>query len=98
MMFEAAPSWYEHSARARIESLLDPSSFREFLGPEQRVISPHLQAFNLPPAFDDGMIVGSGRLEGRSVLLAAQEGRFMGGAIGEVHGAKLVGLLRAAVA
>ena len=28
--------------------------------------------------------------------LAAQEGRFLGGAFGEVHGAKLVGLLRAA--
>lgn len=95
-MLELAPSWYEQSARARIESLLDPSSFREFLGPEHGAVSPHLQVFDLPPAFDDGMIVGSGRLDGREVLIAAQEGRFMGGAIGEVHGAKLVGLLRAA--
>jgi malonate decarboxylase beta subunit len=30
------------------------------------------------------------------VFVAAQEGRFMGGAFGEVHGAKLTGLLRAA--
>lgn len=97
-MLDLAPSWYEQSARARIDALLDPSSFREFLGPEQRAISPHLLSFNLPPAFDDGMIVGSGRLEGRAVLIAAQEGRFMGGAIGEVHGAKLVGVLRAAAA
>src|SRR5262249_16836120 len=29
-------------------------------------------------------------------FVAAQEGRFLGGAFGEVHGAKLVGLLRAA--
>src|SRR5580693_4716473 len=98
MMLDLAPSWYEQSARARIEALLDAASFREFLGPEQGAISPHLQQFDLPPAFDDGMIVGSGRLDGRAVLIAAQEGRFMGGAIGEVHGAKLVGLLRAAVA
>ena len=42
------------------------------------------------------MIVGRGRLEGTRVLVAAQEGRFMGGAFGEVHGAKLTGLLRAA--
>src|SRR5580693_9301959 len=96
MMLDLAPSWYEQSARARIEALLDAASFREFLGPEQGAISPHLQVFDLPPAFDDGMIVGSGRLDGRAVLIAAQEGRFMGGAIGEVHGAKLVGLLRAA--
>jgi malonate decarboxylase beta subunit len=97
-MLEIAPSWYEMNARARIEALLDRASFREFVGPEQRAVSPHLQQFNLPPAFDDGMIVGCGQIAGRAVLVAAQEGRFMGGAIGEVHGAKLVGLLRAAAA
>jgi malonate decarboxylase beta subunit len=31
------------------------------------------------------------------VLIAAQEGRFMGGGVGEVHGAKLVGLLQRAL-
>ncbi|GJE44161.1 Malonyl-S-ACP:biotin-protein carboxyltransferase MADC [Methylobacterium soli] len=61
-------------------------------------MSPHLPLFDLPRAFDDGMIVGAGRLDGQAVLVAAQEGRFMGGAFGEVHGAKLVGLLRAALA
>jgi malonate decarboxylase beta subunit len=60
-------------------------------------MSPHLPLFDLPRAFDDGMIVGPGRLDGKPVLVAAQEGRFMGGAFGEVHGAKLVGLLRAAL-
>ena len=92
-----ATSWYEASARARIDGLLDAGSFREVIGPEQRRMSPHLPLFDLPRAFDDGMIVGSGRLDGRAILLAAQEGRFMGGAFGEVHGAKLVGLLRAAL-
>jgi malonate decarboxylase beta subunit len=43
-------------------------------------------------------VIGSGRLMGRPVLAAAQEGGFMGGAVGEVHGAKLVGLLRRAIA
>jgi malonate decarboxylase beta subunit len=49
-----------------------------------------------PAAFDDGLIVGRGDLAGRPVLAAAQEGGFMGGAVGEVHGAKLVGLLERA--
>lgn len=89
-------SWYEASARRRLEGLLDEASFEEFIGPEQRETSPHLQIFDLPEQFDDGMIVGRGRLNGRAVLVAAQEGRFMGGAFGEVHGAKLTGLLRAA--
>lgn len=48
-------------------------------------------------AFDDGVIVGKGMLEGRPVLAAAQEGGFMGGAVGEVHGAKLTGLFERAI-
>ncbi|RUX07199.1 biotin-independent malonate decarboxylase subunit beta [Mesorhizobium sp. M8A.F.Ca.ET.059.01.1.1] len=89
-------SWYEHSARGRLANLLDPGSFSEFLGPERREMSPHLALFDLPRQFDDGIIVGTGGIEGHKVLCAAQEGRFMGGAIGEIHGAKLTGLLRAA--
>ena len=91
-----SPSWYEASARQRIAALLDPGSFVEFVGPEQRERSPHLALFDLPEQFDDGMIVGRGTLDGNPVLIAGQEGRFMGGAFGEVHGAKLTGLLRAA--
>jgi malonate decarboxylase beta subunit len=89
-------NWYEASARERVAGLLDPKSFVEFLGPEQRVMSPHLAQFDLTGAFDDGIVVGRGRLDGQNVFVAAQEGRFLGGAFGEVHGAKLVGLLRAA--
>lgn len=88
-------SWYEATARQRVAGLLDEGSFEEFIGPEQRETSPHLSLFDLPEQFDDGMIVGHGRLEGARVLMAAQEGRFMGGACGEIHGAKLTGLLRA---
>ncbi|MBC9877763.1 biotin-independent malonate decarboxylase subunit beta [Bradyrhizobium sp. INPA01-394B] len=89
-------SWYEASARQRIDALVDAGSFSEFIGPELREISPHLSIFDLPEQFDDGIVVGRGRLDGTPVLIAAQEGRFMGGAFGEVHGAKLTGLLRAA--
>src|SRR5438270_4226227 len=92
----ATTSWYEASARQRIQLLLDAGSFQEFIGPEHREASPHLQVFDLPEQFDDGIIVGRGRIAGAPVFLAAQEGHFMGGAFGEVHGAKLTGLLRAA--
>ncbi|MEJ1969140.1 MAG: biotin-independent malonate decarboxylase subunit beta [Rhizomicrobium sp.] len=89
-------SWYEASARTRVGLLLDAGSFQEFIGPEQREVSPHLKVFDLPEQFDDGIVIGRGTLDGSPVFVAAQEGRFMGGAFGEVHGAKLSGLLRAA--
>jgi len=92
----SSTSFNEASARTRVELLLDPGSFVEFIGPEKRQISPHLRIFDLPEQFDDGIVVGHGRLDGSPVFIAAQEGRFMGGAFGEVHGAKLTGLLRAA--
>lgn len=91
-------SYSEASARERVLGLLDPGSFTEFVPPSERATSPHLTLLDQPVAFDDGLIAGGGTLDGRPVLIAAQEGLFLGGAVGEVHGAKLVGLIRRAVA
>lgn len=90
-------SYLEAPARQRLANLLDVGSFREFLPAQERVTSPHLAELDLPIAFDDGVIVGRGTLNGERVLAAAEEGGFMGGAVGEVHGAKLVGLLQRAL-
>jgi malonate decarboxylase beta subunit len=87
-------SYLEACARERL-ALFD--SFEEFIGPAQRVVSPHLAQLNAPVSFDDGVVVGRATLGGLAVFAAAQEGGFMGGAVGEVHGAKLVGLLRRAL-
>ena len=94
----SSQSFYEADARERIHGLLDASSFSEFVGPARRIISPHLAQLDQPGAFDDGIVVGAGRLNGRDVLVAAQQGQFMGGGVGEVHGAKLTGLLERAIA
>jgi len=88
--------WFDATARQRVTGLLDPGSFTEFIGPSERVQSPHLKMFDLPSAFDDGVIIGRGKLKGKDVLIAAQEGQFMGGTFGEVSGAKMLGLVRAA--
>jgi malonate decarboxylase beta subunit len=90
-------SFAECSARERLALLLDPGSFHEWLPPAERVTSPHLAQLGVPPAFDDGVAVGRAMLDGREVFVAAQEGAFMGGGVGEVHGAKLVGLLQRAL-
>jgi malonate decarboxylase beta subunit len=89
-------SYLEASARQRIAHVVDPGTFRELLPPQEHLTSPHLAALDTPGAFDDGIIVGEARLGAAPVLVAAQEGDFMGGAVGEVHGAKLTGLLERA--
>ncbi|MDB5909932.1 MAG: biotin-independent malonate decarboxylase subunit beta [Massilia sp.] len=91
-------SYLELTARERIARLFDAGSFVEFLPPSAHVVSPHLGQLDAPVSFDDGVVVGRAQLGGETVFAAAQEGGFMGGAVGEVHGAKLVGLLRRAIA
>ena len=88
--------YFEASARARVAGLADEGSFVEFCPPGLRHTSPHLARLDAPVAFDDGVVVGAAALAGRPVLIAAQEGRFNGGAVGEVHGAKIRGLLERA--
>jgi malonate decarboxylase beta subunit len=90
-------SWFEAAARERVDGLLDAKTFSEYLRPETSTPSKHLAALDLAGAFDDGVVIGSGKLGGKVVYVAAQEGQFMGGAVGETHGAKIVGLLKKAI-
>jgi malonate decarboxylase beta subunit len=90
-------SFAECSARERLALLLDAHSFHEWLPPALKLTSPHLAQLGVPSSFDDGVAIGRATLAGRPVFVAAQEGQFMGGGVGEVHGAKLVGLLQRAL-
>ena len=90
-------SYAECSARDRLARIVDAGSFHEWLPPAERLTSPHLAQLGVPSAFDDGVAIGRATLAERTVFVAAQEGEFMGGGVGEVHGAKLVGLLRRAL-
>jgi malonate decarboxylase beta subunit len=90
-------SFYEKTARARIQHIFDSGSFQEILKPGEIVFSPHLAALDIPGSFDDGVIIGKAQLNEQKVYLIAQEGQFMGGAVGEIHGAKIVGLLLKAI-
>ena len=56
-------SWFEATARARINRLLDAGSFSEILPPAVSQPSPHLAQLDLPGAFDDGVVIGYGQLE-----------------------------------
>ncbi|MGM9480722.1 biotin-independent malonate decarboxylase subunit beta [Roseateles sp. NT4] len=90
-------SYAECSARERLAEVVDAGSFHEWLPPAERLTSPHLAQLGVPSSFDDGVAIGRAMLAGSEIFVAAQEGQFMGGGVGEVHGAKLVGLFRRAL-
>ncbi len=92
----ASSNYLELTGRQRISALVDPKSFKEWLA-DETFYSPHLTALNLPCEDDDGVVIGSATFNGKNILIASQEKDFMGGAVGEIHGAKLTGLFKAAV-
>ncbi|QSH42538.1 biotin-independent malonate decarboxylase subunit beta [Lentisphaerota bacterium] len=87
-------SYLEAAARQRIGYIADKGSFRELATAAEKHVSPHLEMFNIPVSFGDGVIIGEAEINGKPVSILAQEGKFMGGAIGEVHSARIIGLLR----
>ncbi|MGZ0783374.1 biotin-independent malonate decarboxylase subunit beta [Pseudomonas saponiphila] len=89
-------SFVELGARQRARALLDAGSFRELLDPFQRVMSPWLARQGVVPQADDGVVIAKGSIGGLPVVLAAIEGAFQGGSLGEVGGAKIAGALELA--
>jgi malonate decarboxylase beta subunit len=87
----------ELSARERAAALLDPVTFRELIGPFERLESPHLEPQGIVPACDDGVVVARGDIDGEGAVVLAVEGLFQGGGIGEVSGAKIAGALELAL-
>ena len=91
-------SFYEKTARERITALCDADSFIEILKPKSVAKSPHLASLGITGSFDDGVIIGTASIYSKPIHIIAQEGQFMGGAVGEIHGAKITGLLLKAIA
>ncbi|UZE28772.1 biotin-independent malonate decarboxylase subunit beta [Pseudomonas asplenii] len=89
-------SFVELGARQRARSLLDSGSFRELLDPFARVMSPWLERQGVVPQADDGVVIAKGSIDGLPVVIAAIEGAFQGGSLGEVGGAKIAGALELA--
>lgn len=89
-------SFAEATPRERLAAILDDRSFREVLGPFDRVMSPYLHAHGLVAQSDDGVIVGRGSIDGVDVAAVAIDGRFLGGSIGEIGGAKIAAVLECA--
>ena len=86
-------SFVELNARERAQALLDEGTYRELLGPFERLESPWLVLQRVVPQADDGLIVARGRIGGIDSVILAIEGQFQGGGIGEVSGAKIAAAL-----
>src|ERR1700722_16732282 len=91
--FVLRQSFIELDARARAQSLMDPGSWRELVGPFDRIESPWLPEQDIAPQSDDGCVVLKGTIAGKPAVLIALEGKFQAGSMGEVSGAKMTAAL-----
>jgi malonate decarboxylase beta subunit len=87
--FVKRQSFIELDARARAQSLMDSGSWRELVGPFDRIESPWLPAQGIAPQSDDGCVVLKGTIDGEPAVVIALEGGFQAGSMGEVSGAKM---------
>jgi len=87
--FLSRRSIIEMRARERARALLDPGTFRELLGPFDRLESPWLPLQGVVPESDDGVIIARGLLTGQPAVIMAIEGAFQGGGMGEVSASKI---------
>ncbi len=90
-------SFIELSARERARALLDAGTFRELLGPFDRIESPWLPMQGIVCQADDGVVIARGTIDGEPAVVAAIESAFQGGSIGEVSGSKIAGALELAL-
>src|SRR5580704_14706275 len=78
-------SFIELNARERAQCLMDSGSWRELVGPFDRIESPWLPAQGIAPQSDDGCVVLKGTVAGEAVVVIALQA----GSMGEVSGAKM---------
>jgi propionyl-CoA carboxylase beta chain len=78
------------TARERIEVLLDVDSFEEIdIYVEHRCIDFGMEKARIP---GDGVVIGSGTINGRTVYLFAKDFTVFGGSLSEAHAKKIVKL------
>jgi len=71
--FLARHSFIEMRARERARTILDPGSFRELLGPFDRIKSPWLPLQGIVAQADDGVVLARGTLDGEPALVLADD-------------------------
>ncbi len=77
----------KHTARERIEMLFDPYSFVEI----ESLVESRGDAYGMAEKCipGDGVIIGYGKVNGRTVYASAEDFTVMGGTLGEYHSRKI---------
>lgn len=91
--FVARRSFIELDGRNRAQTLFDEGTWKELAGPFDFIESPWLPMQGVASQSDDGCIVIKGKIAGKPAVVAALEGAFQGGSLGEVSGAKMTAAL-----
>lgn len=77
----------KHTSRERIEMLFDPGSFVEI----ESLVESRGDAYGMAEKCipGDGVVIGYGKVNGRTVYAAAEDFTVMGGTLGEYHSRKI---------
>lgn len=78
----------KHTARERVELLLDPESFVEFDALRQH--RTHAFGMEMKRPLGDGLVSGYGTVDGRLVAVYSQDFTVYGGSLSEINGQKIV--------
>ncbi len=83
------------TARERVDLLFDPGTFSEI----DSLVTPRFESYlgGKESRYGDGVITGFGLINGRRVMVAAQDASVMGGSLGEMHANKIVKAMRMAL-
>jgi acetyl-CoA carboxylase carboxyltransferase component len=82
------------TARERLDLLLDEGSFTEI-----DMYRRHREdGSDAPGAYTDGVVTGSGTIDGRTVFVYAQDFTISGGSLGQAHSAKIHKVMDLAIA
>ncbi|WP_258951489.1 acyl-CoA carboxylase subunit beta [Lentzea californiensis] len=86
----------KHTARERLDLLLDPGSFTEIDLYRRHQARGMKISENRPHT--DGVVAGSGTIDGRRVFVYAQDFSVFGGSLGEAHASKIHKVMDLAIA
>ena len=85
----------KRTARERLEALLDPGTFTEI----GTFVTHRATGFEMEAEhpLGDGIVTGTGEVEGRPICVFAQDFTVLGGSVGEAHGRKIARIMEMAI-